>query len=92
MDVKDIICLLEWWGKHDFFSLVTFITCQILGIVSSQIEIEKIFSLVGMFANLKKCRLQLDNLNKLIFVTKNWPNDPRVSCSSPSSLIELIET
>jgi hypothetical protein len=33
----------------------------------------------------------LDNLDKLIFVSKNWPNDPREGCNSPSSLIELIE-
>jgi hypothetical protein len=31
------------------------------------------------------------NLDKIIFVSKNWPSDPRVGCSSPSSLIELIE-
>jgi hypothetical protein len=35
--------------------------------------------------------LQLNNLNKIIFVSKNWPSDPRVGCSSPFSLIELTE-
>jgi len=30
------------------------------------------------------------NLEKLIFVHKNWPNDCRVSCKSPSNLSELI--
>ncbi len=41
--------------------------------------------------NLKRCRLHIDNLNKLIFISKNWPNDPRLSCSLPFNLIELIE-
>ncbi len=27
----------------------------------------------------------------MIFVNKNWPNDLRISCKSPSSLIDLIE-
>jgi hypothetical protein len=30
-------------------------------------------------------------LDKLIFVNKNGPNDPRVSYKSPSSLVDLIE-
>jgi len=36
--------------------------------------------------------LQLDYLDKIIFVSKNWPSDFRVGFSSPSSLIELIKT
>jgi hypothetical protein len=47
--------------------------------------------LVGIFTNLKRCCLYLDNLNEIIFVNKIWPNDPRVGGSSPSSLIDLIE-
>jgi hypothetical protein len=31
-------------------------------------------------------------LDKLIFVNKNWPNDPRIGCKSPFSLIDFIET
>jgi DNA modification methylase len=47
--------------------------------------------LVGIFTNLKRCHLQSNNLDKLIFVSKNWPNDLRVSCSSHTSLIMLVE-
>jgi hypothetical protein len=36
--------------------------------------------------------LQLDSLDKIIFVSKNWPSDFKVGYSSPSSLIELIKT
>jgi len=57
--------------------------------VGSQIAIEKIFYLVGMLTNLKRCHLQSNNLDKLIFVSKNWANDPRVSCSSHTSLTSL---
>jgi len=37
-----------------------------------------------MFVNKKK-------LEKLIFVNKNWLNDLRVGCKSPSNLIEFLE-
>jgi len=35
--------------------------------------------------------LQTKNLKKLIFVNKNWPNDPRIGCNSPSNLMEFLE-
>jgi hypothetical protein len=58
-----------------------------------QIEIERIFSLAKILMNLKIWRLQIGNLDKLIFTRKNWPNDPKVGCSSLyKSMIELIES
>jgi hypothetical protein len=30
-------------------------------------------------------------LKKLIFINKNWPNDPRTCCKSPFSLVEFME-
>jgi hypothetical protein len=70
---------------------VAFLACQILGIVGSRIKTERIISLVEIFTNLRRCCLQSNNLDKRIFVSKILPNDPRVGCSSPSSLIEFIE-
>jgi hypothetical protein len=35
--------------------------------------------------------LQSENLDKLIFVSKNWPNDPKIGCKSPSTLANFIE-
>jgi hypothetical protein len=40
---------------------------------------------------LKKCHLQTKNLENLVFANKNWPNDVRVGCKAPSSLLELID-
>jgi hypothetical protein len=48
------------------------------------------FSLVGIFIDLRKCQ-RLDNLDKLIFVDKNWPNNCRIGCKPFFSLVELIE-
>ncbi len=73
------------------FPIVDFYVGQILRIVGSQIEIEKIFSLVRILIGFKRC-LQPKKLDKLIIVNKNWFNDPRIDCNSPSSLVELIET
>jgi len=49
------------------------------------------FSLARISTNLKRYCLQLDNLDKINFASKHWPNDPRLGYSSPFSLIELIE-
>jgi hypothetical protein len=77
--------------KTCFLHLV-FVLKKILGIVGYQIELEKIFSLVGILTNLMRCRLQSNFLNKLIFINKNWPNDSRIGYKSPSSLVDFVET
>jgi hypothetical protein len=74
------------------FPIVGFFNHQILGIVGSQIEIEFFFSSTGIFTNLRRCHLQLENLEKITFVNKNGPSDPKVGCKSPSNLVELIQT
>jgi hypothetical protein len=52
------------------FPTIGFLAHQILSIEGSQIEIERIFSLVGILTNLKRCHLQLENLEKNIFLNK----------------------
>ncbi len=92
MDVKDIKCFLQWWHKHEaMFPIVGFLAPQILGIIGSQIETERIFSLVGILINLRRCCLPTKNFKKLIFVNKNWPNDLRIGCKSPSNLLKFLK-
>jgi len=50
------------------------------------------FSLKGILTNFRRCHLQSENLEKIIFVSKNWPNNPRDGCKPPSNLVELIKT
>jgi hypothetical protein len=58
MDVKDIKCPLQWWEKHEsMFPTIDFCARQILGIVGSQIEIERIFSLARILTSFRKCCL-----------------------------------
>ncbi len=58
VDPKDIMCLLQWWGKHEtMFPIVGFLACQMLCIVRPQIEIERIFSLMNILTNLRRCHL-----------------------------------
>jgi hypothetical protein len=73
------------------FLIVGFLARQILSIVESQIETKRLLSLIDILTNLKRYHLQMNNLKKLIFVNKYWPNDPRVGCKSPSNLVKLIE-
>ncbi len=47
--------------------------------------------MVGILTNLKRCHLQIENVEKLIFVNKNWHNDFRLGCKSPSNLLEFLE-
>jgi hypothetical protein len=72
------------------FSIIGFCVKKILRIIGSQIQRENIFFSIGIFIILRGCHL-VKNLDKLIFVNKNWPNDPKISYKSPFSLVELIE-
>jgi hypothetical protein len=91
VDVKDIKDPLQWWEKHESrFHVISFLAKQILGIVNSQIEIECIFfCLARMLTSLRRCWLQSENLDKFIFISQNWPNDPRVGYNILSTLVEL---
>jgi hypothetical protein len=74
LDIKDIECLLQWWQIHEaMFPIVGFLTQQILGIIESQIEIERIFLWLEFLRILINVVLQTKKLEKLIFVNKNWP-------------------
>ncbi len=64
---------------------------QILGIPITQIETEIIFSIVGVLIALRRCQLQTNNLDNLIFVHKNWPSNPHVGCLKPSNLATICE-
>jgi len=44
-----------------------------------------------ILTNFGRCCLQIENLEKLIFVNKNSLNDPRIGCKSPSNLLEFLE-
>jgi hypothetical protein len=92
VDVKDIKNLFQWWEQHESrFHAASFLAKQILRIVISQIDTKHIFSLAEILTSLKRCWLQSENLDILFFVSQNWPNDPRVGCNMPSTLVEFIE-
>jgi hypothetical protein len=57
----------------------------------TSIETKRILPFNGILTNLRKYCLQMINLQKLKFVSKNWPNDTKVGCKSPFGLVELIE-
>jgi hypothetical protein len=79
MDVKDIKCPLQWWEKHENMFPIGFCVKQILRIIESKIEMNKVFSLIRILAGFRRC-LQSKHLDKMIFVNKNWPNDPKLGC------------
>ncbi len=55
-----------------------FVVHQILGIVGSQIEAEKVFNIASIYTNLRHSRLGTKNLEMFISIYKNWPKDARV--------------
>jgi hypothetical protein len=56
MDAKEIKNPLQWSQKHEsIFPIVSFFAWQILGILGSQIETKRIFSITNTFTNHRRC-------------------------------------
>jgi hypothetical protein len=67
---------LTWWRIHESqFPNMGFLAKQILGILGSQIEIERVFSLASVLTTLRHCHLQMENMDQIIMMVKNWPDD-----------------
>ncbi len=60
-------------------------------VVGFQIETKHIFPLVAILTNLHQCKLQIDKLERLIFVNKKWPNNLRLGCNNPKDMEEVVE-
>jgi hypothetical protein len=83
---------LIWWRIHETqFPNVSFLVKQILGIPRSHIETKHVFNLVGVLIALRCYRLQVDNLDQIITVVKNWPHDPRLNCSRHKDLKDFLK-
>ncbi|KAJ7538060.1 hypothetical protein O6H91_11G033100 [Diphasiastrum complanatum] len=56
--LKECSSPLQWWKDHEVqFPNVGFLARQILGIVGSQIECERVFSIASVLTSLRRCRL-----------------------------------
>ncbi len=64
--------LMRWVANESRFPNMGSLAQQIIGISGSQIETERIFSIIGVFTNLRRCHLGVENLDKLIMIYKNW--------------------
>ena len=83
---------LTWWKLNaSRFPSVAFLARQILAIPGSQIETERIFSIAGVLTSLRRCRLGLNNLDSLIMINKNWPEDSRHECEITSVVKDVKE-
>jgi hypothetical protein len=84
---------LTWWWMHEGqFLDMSFFANQILGILSSKIETKQVFNLVGVLIALKCCHLQVDNMDWILIIVKNWPNDPRANCKAKFKLQTILES
>ncbi len=54
----------------------------------SKIEIERIFHVVVILTSLQRCQFRVQNLDNLVIILKNWPNDARIRCILASKGME----
>ncbi len=81
---------LIWWVEYEKqFSSLSFFACQVMGIMGSQIETKKIFSMLRVIVGLQPCHLGIENLDKLVPSMKNKLDDPnQLGCSNCYKFID----
>ena len=87
--MKEKGSVLLWWKDQELrFPTLAFLAKQIFGIPGSQIECERVFSIAGLLTGLRRCRLGSRNLEQLVLLVKNWPDDPRLGIEKLHASIE----
>ncbi len=54
---------------------MAFIAHQMFGILGSKIEVEYIVIIVGVLTLVCRCKLEVENIDKLVIILNNWPFD-----------------
>ncbi len=62
-----------------------------LGFLVFKLKQKRVFNLVGVLITLKCCRLQVENLDRIIILVKNWPDDSRMNCKANASFKDYIK-
>ncbi len=83
---------LAWWWIHETqFPNVSLLAKQILKIIGSQIEIECVFNLARILITLRHCKLHMDNLDWIITMVKNWPDNSHLNFSWHKDLTNFLK-
>nr|XP_024359895.1 uncharacterized protein LOC112274515 isoform X1 [Physcomitrium patens] len=93
IDSKECENPLAWWKDREVqFPNVGFLARQILGIVGSQVETERIFSIVGVITEIHRRHLGTDNLDKLVLIRENWKDDSRAGSEYPAAGHKMVDS
>jgi hypothetical protein len=66
------VMLTRWHIHESQFPNMNFLELQILGIINLQIKIEQMFDLAKVLTTLRCCHLQMENMDWIVIVTKDW--------------------
>ncbi len=89
LDFIDILLMQKianvfWWHtKQNKFSIIAILVQHIIGILVSWIKIKFILLIVGILIALHRCHVEINNMDKLIFVNKNWLFNPQFGYLKP---------
>ncbi len=81
-----------WLKTHEGqFLDVSFFVQQVFGSLRFQIEIERVLNLLGVLIALRCYRLQVQNLDRIITIIKNWHDDPHLNCTLHVDLNDYLK-
>jgi hypothetical protein len=85
------ICLVEDPNHEGQLSNVGFFTKYFFRILGFQIEIKKMFNLVSVLTFLRRCCLQVKNLDCITNIINNWPDDSHLNYKPNANLKNYLK-
>ncbi len=83
---------LLWWSKHEGqFSTFSKLAKVILSILGNEIEIEIVLSIASIFTRLWCYHHGSKNLDLLLLLIKNWPNDPIIGFEAKGGPLKGVD-
>jgi hypothetical protein len=73
------------------FPNVGFLKKQFFGISGWQIKTKWVFSLVGVLTALRRCRLQVENMDQIFIKVKNWLDNSHLNYKPNSNFKQYLK-
>jgi hypothetical protein len=79
MKLKHYILSLTWWKSHELqLPNISFIARASFGI--PRFQTKRIFGIAKVLTSLCRCKLEVENLDKLVIIMKIWSSNSKVEC------------
>ncbi|KAK3244041.1 hypothetical protein CYMTET_46331 [Cymbomonas tetramitiformis] len=84
--------VLDWWAQcGGQFPSLRMLAQIIFSIPGSEIENERVFSIAGCVASIKRNSVRSENLDMIVHINQNHPNDPLIGMQTTKGRVDSLK-